>query len=110
MRSEIRKMYFCEYCRKHYIHPGHAKRHEKFCKKNPNNKHKCFWCKHLLYEKGYWDCYDGDMGVFCQGVFTCKKTEKEMFSYKAEKSQYIALDGERMPLECEDFEDKTKSL
>ena len=94
--------YKCEYCNKLNQWTHHIKRHERFCKHNPNNRHKCFeYCKHLKLE-----LYDDHHGVVYSKGFKCLKTGKNMYSYKAEKSIIIDVreEGERMPLECKYFE------
>lgn len=109
MKTENRTVYFCEFCRKYYIHKGHGKRHEKYCKENPANKHKCFeFCRYL---KRSVERLEGEYG-FCghETIFTCTKHNKEMYSYIAERRDilgYINYD-ERMPLNCAEFESMTE--
>jgi len=86
---------------------GAMSRHEKYCKENPNNKHKCFdFCKHLKWEKHY--AYD-DYGNQCGHTdMICEKRDVYMYSFKFEKNTHkpaTALNGlERMPLECDLYE------
>jgi hypothetical protein len=82
----------------------HAERHEKYCKKNPLNNHRCFQrCQHLIKDSDYLEDGNGNRYGTCT-IFTCDITGKDMYSYKAEKSLYIECDGERMPLECEHYQ------
>lgn len=105
--------YHCGYCSKYYIHKGNAAKHEKFCRNNPNNKHKCFqYCVHLKKEH-----YQPENGYsFIE--FTCPHIETPMYSYKAEKGAAILNFRERygdggcvrMPLECPHYEDRNLEI
>lgn len=111
--KENQTVYKCGYCSKYYLRKHHTESHEKKCRYNPNNKHKCFdWCKHL--EKGEFDI-DHPSGLGTCGkatYFKCTKFNKFMYSYKAENTNNINLQeeisncDERMPLECEGYEYK----
>jgi hypothetical protein len=106
MKTEQRTVFICEYCQKKMFGKGAMVRHEKYCKKNPNNQHKCFqWCKHLEMEKIR---EVDEMGMYNRTWFTCKaKQNQAMYSYKFEKNTSKPKDElnglERMPLECEHF-------
>ena len=97
--------YHCSYCTKYYIRKYYAERHERFCKHNPNNKHKCFeLCRHLIKSQ------ETHNGVTTTD-FNCKFMDKPMYSFKAEKGaikyfrEAYGEDGIiRMPLECEHYE------
>jgi len=104
MKTELKKIYFCDHCKKHNLSAGSIARHEKFCRLNPNNKHKCFaYCTHLKRTVSYPS----------KTVFTCAKTGIEMYSYLLEKKlqgPYIAQNElTRMPLECDIFEEMTSN-
>lgn len=87
--------YKCDHCPKTSTNPSALFQHERRCKKNPNNKHKCFdFCKHLVLE------INSDT-MFKQ--FKCGVTNGYMYSYKREY-RGLRLYGERMPLECDKFE------
>ena len=80
---------------------GSMARHEKYCRYNPENKHKCFeYCTNLKRERVI-------QGRHLETVFTCEITGNKMYSYLAEKKKTayfgcpIELTGIRMPLECE---------
>lgn len=104
MKTQLRNTYNCEYCNKLYVMKHHAERHEKYCKKNPANQHRCFQrCEHLIKSIDYLEDEYGDR-YGTVATFTCAITDKEMYSYKAEKSMYIECDGERMPLECNHYQ------
>lgn len=109
MKTELRKVYICEHCDKKMFGAGAMARHEKYCTRNPHNKHKCFdFCKHLLKTSEV--VYNGGEPYCRRTVFTCGKTNKEMYSFILEKHASLwpydkILDGkERMPLECDLFE------
>jgi hypothetical protein len=76
-------------------------RHEKYCRLNPQNLHRCFdLCHHLKRERSV----DG-FHVFTE--FTCTKLNIKMYSFLAEKKKTsyfgnpIKIEGlVRMPLQC----------
>lgn len=116
MKTIQGKYYKCEYCRRKMFGAGAMGYHEKYCKENPHNMHKCFeYCDHLMKSEHIVDSeyYADDIGYGkCkQTEFTCKVTGKKMYSYHREKQywQYVTSDMIRMPLECEDYECKTNA-
>lgn len=109
MKITQRKVYQCEFCKRNMLSAGSMSRHEKFCKENPNNQHKCFdWCVHLeksLEDIGYRSGNPDDDERIRITHMTCLKLNKKMYSFKLEKKAnfkpaYI-VGLERMPLECE---------
>jgi len=103
----MQNVYECEYCGKKQFRKGDMTKHEKWCKKNPNNNHKCFqYCKHLIKED---EEYSGSDFVGNRTIFKCALTEQKMFSYIAEKRKLPIINESgniRMPLECDKYEDK----
>lgn len=102
MKNELRKVYFCEFCNKHNLSAASTSRHEKYCRYNPRNKHKCFeLCTYLKRERKF-------DGFKLKTTFTCVKKKDKMYSYQAEKkmTSYFThpdmIKGlKRMPLECD---------
>ena len=97
-KSEVREIWRCEFCKKHYLSERACVKHEPYCSKKPENDHKC-----------YHDCSHLDRGVDDgQTYFHCKKKCLDMYGYGAERSDYLREhvigDLERMPIECEDYE------
>jgi len=110
MKTIKGKYYQCEYCGRKMFGAGAMGYHEKYCKQNPKNMHKCFdFCKYLIKSehKVTSSYYEDDygFGTVKQTEFTCAITGKKMYSYHREKQywQYVTSDMIRMPLECEDF-------
>jgi hypothetical protein len=110
MKTELRKVFKCDHCSKKMFSAGAMGYHEKWCKKNPNNRHKCFaLCCHLKRDINViWS--DGEGSGAYNYVFTCLKTGQKMYSYKLEKRSLYAyrklpIDAVRMPLECELFQE-----
>jgi hypothetical protein len=101
MKETTEKVYRCEFCNKALIRKGFMVLHERMCKSNPKNKHKCFeYCKHLIKDRSE---YSGEVS------FVCAKTLAIMYSYKLErfahKAERIQADKLiRMPLECQLYE------
>lgn len=89
------KAYRCNFCTKLYNYQKSAKRHEKFCSKNPKNKHKCFNCSHLMR-----------VNDVQPKEFRCLVSGELMYSYIAEKLNLeIVGEFKRMPLECAFFDE-----
>jgi hypothetical protein len=109
MKIQQETIFRCEFCNKPMFGKGAMVRHEKYCKMNPHNAHKCFeFCKYLQKTSNFE--YDEEKG--CRTGCTemlCTKRNVKMYSFKFEKNIYKpanSLDGlERMPLECDLYED-----
>jgi hypothetical protein len=108
MRQTNEKVYRCDYCNRAIISAGSMKLHERMCKKNPKNMHKCFqYCSNL--SKDYIQTFDEEIGGMCntgEVTFFCDAKEIEMYSYKLErfKSKSERMKGlTRMPLECDKY-------
>lgn len=106
MKTELKPVYECDFCKIKKLHKGSMTRHEKQCKSNPKNAHKCFeFCKNLERETITTD-YEG-----CYVEFTCKKRpDVQLYSFKLEKDwrgqkRIKETKIERMPLECDLFEE-----
>lgn len=102
MKKGTVTIYKCEHCKKYSISASSISRHEKYCRKKPENMHKCFqYCKYLERDRAY----DRDTDSV-RTIFTCLQTGNKMYSYLAEKKKTsysgnpIELTGERMPLDC----------
>jgi hypothetical protein len=108
METKIKKVYYCDHCKKHGLSASIISRHEKYCRLKPENRHKCFdMCKFLerkrdIVRRGY------DEEPYCgKTVFTCGLTGTTMYSYLLEKR--IDFRPEfikglvRMPIECNDY-------
>lgn len=98
------EIYKCSFCGKRMFGKGAMSRHEKFCKMNPKNAHKCFeFCKYLQKSTKYE--YDENGNQIGGTEMLCTKRNVKMYSFKFEKNIYKpknALEGlERMPLECD---------
>ena len=102
MKIAQETIYRCGYCNKPMFGKGAMVRHEKWCKENPNNKHKCFdFCQHLKREHRVIEVNGEPYRVT---DMTCTKLNKQMYSYKLEKTANCPPlnNMERMPLECKD--------
>ena len=107
MKIQQETVFRCEFCNKPMFGKGAMVRHEKYCKMNPQNAHKCFeFCKYLQKTTEYeYDEYGNQIGGT---EMLCTKRNVQMYSFKYEKNinkPVNALDGlERMPLECDLYE------
>ena len=105
MKVSLKKVYQCDYCQKNMISAGAMARHEKFCRKNPNNMHKCFdTCRFLVRTKELITGKDPFSPYSYVTTFRCKSTGKKMYSFLFEKTvdfkPKYTKGLMRMPLEC----------
>ena len=104
-------IYACDHCGKKYIAANQCKYHEAHkCWENPNNKHKCFFgngCKNLVKGTREFSEVHYCETVYNYDTFFCRVSEQEMYSYRLSNRMpiYQWCDGERMPLECEHYEE-----
>lgn len=102
-----RTLFRCDYCTKHRLTKAAAQRHEQFCRHNPNNKHKCFGCEHLVVtSQAAAVGPEGQLHHAGRQSFTCAKLGLEMYTYVAERRDIVDRLGavERMPLRCDHYE------
>jgi hypothetical protein len=101
MKQSERTVFKCDHCGKNYLVKHACGTHEKFCPKNPENRHACFDCNHLSVDTNRND--DG----YTEKTFTCTKMDTQLHSFKAERLKHSCLGyTERMPLTCESFQNK----
>lgn len=100
----------CDFCGKKQFRKSDMTKHEKWCKRAPNNMHKCFYyCKHLIKSDEDYEGvgYNGEY-LGRRTVFTCGVLNKKMYSFIAERKKLPVIsevDNIRMPLECDKYED-----
>ena len=102
-----RVIYRCDHCSKHRLTKAAAARHELFCRHNPENKHQCFGCEHLVHtEAAAAVGPDGTVKYAGRQAFTCAKKGVDMYTYVAERRNIVEKLGnvERMPLACDLYE------
>jgi len=104
MKIDVRKVFECEHCGKKMLSAGAMGYHEKWCKKNPHNKHKCFaLCRHLKRT----------LNMNTRKIeFQCLASGRFMYSYHLEKKnkyqfKKLPCDATRMPLQCDKFDEMT---
>lgn len=109
MKVFVATVYGCDYCGKKYINrKSLAEKHEKYCFKNPLNRHKCFEdCRFLKITKV--EYYEGEHGSCYRKAYYCEKLKQYMYSVVVErrgKLQQFREDDNvdcnmvRMPVEC----------
>jgi len=107
MKMTEGNIYRCYHCNKPSIYKGAMTTHERMCKKNPNNQHKCFqYCKYLTKDrKIIYDEYGNVESNYSH--FLCEKLNLNLYSYKLERN-YVTrkmIDNLiRMPLQCDSYE------
>lgn len=102
MKEKTTKIYECDHCPKYYKRKHAAIKHEKYCRNNPANKHRCFeFCGHLSKVERVEECQYYDRKY---KTFVCDITGDEMHSYIAERrGMEICDETERMPIKCENY-------
>ncbi len=112
MKTETRKVYQCEFCRKRMLSAASMARHERYCKARPENQHKCFqMCSHLKRKKVLIDGKYPDSRYSYKTEFTCDKVPYQLYSYLLEKkaslweNRKISFEGMfKMPTTCIHYE------
>ena len=109
MQEALKKVYYCEFCGKHYLHSGYAKKHEEWCAKNPAMIRPCLSCLHLDTEEiqRYVDGYDGEHSFTVKSM-KCEKTNKHFYHPRIErfgwfKSFGVGEEQESMPKKCDSY-------
>jgi len=118
MLITLQEVYKCDHCGKRQFRKYDMVQHEKWCKKNPQNQHKCFqFCHHLIKSEEEYegaDHYDqGETFFGTKTVFTCGLTNQKMYSFKAERRKLPVVnepDTIRMPLQCESFNNPFENI
>lgn len=104
-------IYKCDYCKKIQYRKCDMTKHEKWCKHNPANAHRCFQhCIHLVKSEEEYDgsTFDNENYTGKRTLFHCELTLQKMYSFIAERRQLPVLkeqDVVRMPLECDKYKD-----
>jgi len=104
MKARQEMVFRCDFCNKSMLSKGAMSLHERMCKENPKNKHKCFqYCVWINR-----DFNEGNTVFYC-GCDKCDFFDKDLYSYKLERNyngqKMIEVEGlTRMPLHCEHYE------
>jgi hypothetical protein len=111
MKIETVSVFTCDYCGKKQFRKCDMSVHEKWCKLNPNNQHKCFqYCKHLIKtEEEYEGTTYDEVFIGLRTIFTCDILKQGMYSFIAERRKLPIVNEEntvRMPLECDKYKDQ----
>ena len=106
MKTIIKPVYYCDYCKKHFISKYFAEKHEISCHKNPKNDRACFNCKYLARETFDY-CFDTGFGESSRKVdiLFCNKLEIGVYPPKVEiKKNFFDFGdflNEPMPKNCD---------
>lgn len=114
MISQNKKVYFCQFCRKHYLREDSCLKHEQICSKNPLNKHLCYCCKYNVETEDTIpiDLPDGTQAEKKFKSFFCEKLNCFICSRKAVVKKYGFAFGEtgeiyqQMKNKCQFYKDK----
>lgn len=108
MKTIIKPVYYCDYCKKHFLSKYFAENHEKGCVKNPENERPCFTCGHLQMQTFdlFFDTWSGESSRKVDVLF-CTKFENGVYPPKVERKgnffDLIDFINKPMPKECNEF-------
>lgn len=116
MKTEIREIYKCDFCKKVYQIKRFAIYHESICGKNPNNHRPCHSCTHLIKKEvliysGMDNYNDGEPWNQKKDFLFCNKKQIFLYTPKSEvKGNFKHIDehgnnfeNHPMPKICDDF-------
>lgn len=116
MKVVSRTVYECEFCGKIFKSKSGIKIHEKFCRKNPENRTYCYECEHCESVKkeytAYHRMYGGVVRIVNNAPFCTYYDVYLIAPLLAKKSWFELSDDEiLMPVRankvCEHFKEKT---
>jgi hypothetical protein len=110
MIEKIRKIYYCEYCKKHYHTKRAIEYHEIVCGKKPENYRPCFYCIYNKTIKKDIEFFDDDENLFLYKYRSmyCKSIDRLIYPPFADTS-FAETAYEKiipMPKKCNRFIDK----
>lgn len=107
MKTETKKVYYCDHCRKHGLSKPKMEYHEKVCFNNPANSRECFYCKNLVKKEAEIavDYCNGSEFIRNVDLFYCKAKSVFLHTPKNEiKGNRFFTEEEDnipMPIGCE---------
>lgn len=109
MKEKLKKVYYCDYCKKHWLVKTYMEYHESICSKNPANDRPCFHCRHLGKNEVviYGEYRNGQEYSFNLEVLYCNKNKCFLHTPKNEIKGNILDLGEPnnpMPKKCDIFD------
>lgn len=115
MITKNKPVYYCEHCNKHGLSKGSMRKHERVCKRNPDNYHPCYGCKHFeIVTETNEQHYEGGGEIHTRDITEryayCHLKKCQVHNRIAELKGYLeqfpkSFDGSvLMPKECADFE------
>lgn len=121
MKEVVKKVYYCDFCKKKGLSKHAMTKHEEYCTHKPENQSACSGCSNLEettieYTAFYFDGYNEVERDRKSKGFKCKKLNKLLYPLKAVKlgltSKYPETfhDQELMPNKCEHREDLFSNL
>lgn len=121
MKEVVKKVYYCDFCKKKGLSKYAMVKHELFCNSKPENFPSCSGCSHLEqteieYVNFYFNGYNESESIRKTNGFRCKKMDKLLYPLKALRlglpSKYpeTFYAQELMPNKCEHREDELFDL
>ena len=106
MKIRTKTVYNCEHCNKLYLNFRSAEKHELSCGLNPENKRKCFSCKHFMSNSdNAFDSHNNSIGL--QEAFFCKLKMEFLLppaaTHKKLKYNFESFENNPMPVNCDDY-------
>lgn len=112
MKTRTKKVFYCDFCKKHGLNKSQMDYHESICSKNPTNERPCFSCRHLIKKETvvYGEYYDGSGWERRVDLLFCNSKKIFLYTPKNQiKGNHFDLgnnSNELMPKECEIYQDE----
>lgn len=118
MKELTKKVFYCDYCKKHGLSKSSMSRHEKWCNYNPENRRACEGCINLEEVEVEYLFDSDEYGVIKKSSkgFRCKVLDKILYPVKAEKKDLpnkfpqTFKNQEQMPKTCEFYKNEYEDI
>jgi hypothetical protein len=104
MKSKILEVFYCEYCKKHYLRKHLCGKHEKQCGRNPKNWRACHSCIYLAKTKDFIYSGYGETEKVVE-ILHCNKLNNHVFPTKVEHKgnqfEFAEIENLPMPKQCD---------
>lgn len=112
MKTITKPTYKCDFCSKLYQRKNFAEQHEPKCRKNPDNKQRCYdGCVHLVKKEVTYsyNAYDGEHDSKTEILF-CDAKKEGVYPFwingLLEEDIHGEISNNIMPKECDLFDEK----
>lgn len=114
MKQRTKEVYYCDHCNKHGLVKNAMERHILSCRKNPDNFHPCFTCKHFKQAKSEWWCASKDITLQSRSAHlrNCQKpyASTAIMPKDCDKYEFQGFKDENGVIEDPKFTDQYKQF